>query len=308
MNSRTREGFYALWTLAILICLGVCVFLLIWVSFADGGDAAQTTPAQDSQTDAQTDVSAQPVLPGEDGTVPGQTDTAGSGTAATDDGSVQDAGEGNTSSVPVILGETADMGQDYQDQLTFLGDSTTYGLYAYGLLPHYQVWTPASGTLSLFNYAVETIDCYTPGGGDTAESLPIVDCAANYQPEYLVITLGVNGVSLLDEDQFKQYYTSLVQDILYASPDTRIICNSIYPVIDSQTPEGIKNDRINAANGWILDVATQQGVRYLNSHDALTDASGNLSTDYISTNSDGIHMDSRGYEAVLRYIRTHAWQ
>ena len=37
MNGRTREGFYALWTLAILICLGVCVFLLIWVSFADGG-------------------------------------------------------------------------------------------------------------------------------------------------------------------------------------------------------------------------------------------------------------------------------
>ena len=42
MNSRSREGFYLLWTIAILICLAVCVFVLAYFSFI-GGD--KTAPA-----------------------------------------------------------------------------------------------------------------------------------------------------------------------------------------------------------------------------------------------------------------------
>ena len=313
MNRRTREGFYVLWTLAILLCLGVCIFLLIWVSFADGGDAA-SLPVQPDVQDQTTD-GAQPAdgTQAADGTQPADGSQTADGSQPMDgtqpaEGADQPADEGVTSPVSVTLGETPDAGMDYIDHLTFLGDSTTNGLYAYGLLPHYQVWTPASGTLSLFNYAIETIDYYTPGGGDTPQSLPIVDCAAQAQPEYLVITLGINGVNILDEEQFKQYYTGLINDVLYASPNTKIICNSIYPVIDGQAPSDITNAKINAANGWILDVATQTGTRYLNTHDALTDASGNLNIDYIGSDSDGIHMHNGGYEAVLQYIRTHAWQ
>ena len=49
---------------------------------------------------------------------------------------------------PTVLGQTEDMGQDYIDRFVFLGDSTTYGLAYYDVLPHTQVWTPASGTRS----------------------------------------------------------------------------------------------------------------------------------------------------------------
>ena len=53
------------------------------------------------------------------------------------------------------------------------------------------------------------------------------------KPEYLVITLGVNGISFMDEEWFIRDYTSLVQLVQAASPDTKIILNSIYPVADS---------------------------------------------------------------------------
>ena len=130
------------------------------------------------------------------------------------------------------------------DKLTFLGDSTTYGLKYYEVLSGgkntTQVWTPASGTLTLFNYATATI--VFPEDG---QEISIVDAVTRKLPEYLVITLGVNGVSMMDEDWFKTDYTALVQSIQAASPDTKIICNSIYPVEnDYEQIESINNTNI----------------------------------------------------------------
>lgn len=205
---------------------------------------------------------------------------------------------------PTVLGQTADMGQDYIDRFVFLGDSTTYGLAYYDVLPHTQVWTPASGTLTLSNWAVESIEYYDEQG--QVQSLSIADAGALRQPEYMMITLGLNGISFLNEDDFKSYYISLIQSIQAASPSTKIICNSIYPVIDAQVSSDIGNDRINAANGWIEAVANQTGTRYLNTHDSLVDESGNLRAEYC--NGDGIHLDPDGFDAVLRTVRTHGYQ
>ncbi len=325
MNGRTREGFYALWTIAILICLAVCIFVLAWVSIADGGTVAQDaafadaqpSPSDAAQQDGASDAGSDVVLPG-DGMTAAQDGAGQDGTEPAQDGTVpaqestapvQDATvpQQNVTPVSTVLNQTIDMGMDYQNRLVFLGDSTTYGLYSYGVLPHHQVWTPASGTLSLFNWAVETIDYYTADSA-LSQSLSISDCAATAQPEYLVITLGLNGISILDETQFKEYYTGLVQAIQAASPNTRIICQSIYPVIDAKTTDDIKNEKIKAANGWILDVATQTGTCYLNTYDQLTDDSGNLAAQYIDDDSDGIHMNANGYNAILEVVRTHAWQ
>lgn len=308
MNTRTRDGFYALWTAAILICLVACIVVLAYVSIADAPATAEgQLPVDGSQlqTDQPAEDGQQPAEQQQDAAVPPVVDPSAVTAPPADQPAAVTAPPAPST---VTLPETADMGTDYLDRIVFLGDSTTYGMYAYNVLPHDQIWVPSSGTLSLFNWAVESVEYYPYGDNDDHQTLSIADAAATAKPEYLVITLGINGVSLLDEEQFRGYYTGLVQAIQAASPDTKIIFQSIYPVIDAQTPEGIKNDRINAANGWILDMAGQLGARYLATHDALTDSTGNLSLDYITTGSDGIHMDQRGYNAILQYVRTHAWQ
>ena len=90
------------------------------------------------------------------------------------------------------LGETEDAGREYLDKLVFLGDSTTYGIgyyYDHGfsadLVPPSQIWTPASGTLTLAYYATATI-VYP----ETGEEIFIRDAVERAKPEYLVITLG----------------------------------------------------------------------------------------------------------------------
>ena len=210
--------------------------------------------------------------------------------------------------IPVELGETADAGQEYIDRIVFLGDSTTYGLYAYELLPITQVWSDSMGTLALFNWATDPIAYYDPASPTAAQSLSIPDAVARRQPDILFITLGINGIALLDEQQFKDYYRDMLDAIIQASPATRIVCNSIYPVLDAYVPGGISNEKVNIANGWIRTVAEEKGLRYLNSHDALMDETGQLRQDYSGDTNMGIHMNTTGLTALLTFIRTHAYQ
>ena len=207
------------------------------------------------------------------------------------------------------LGETPDAGREYLDKLIFLGDSTTYGIGYYyergfseELVPPSQVWTPASGTLTLSYYATATI-VYP----ETGEEIFIRDAVERARPEYLVITLGVNGISFMDEEWFVRDYTALVESVKAASPETKIILNSIYPVAASyQYQKDINNDKIRAANGWIEQIAVDTGTRFLYSFDAMVGADGYLPES--SSNGDGLHLTGESFTEVMRYIRTHEYR
>ncbi len=293
MKRNAKNSMFFVWTIAIFICMIMVFCALIFSSCGTGADVPVTTdpPAESEQPadsgDETSDVTADPNAAVTDG---------GEGTAATD--------APQTSSV--VLGETEDAGQEYIDKLTFLGDSTTYGLKYYEVLSGgkntTQVWTPASGTLTLYNYATATI--VFPEDG---QEISIVDAVTRKQPEYLVITLGVNGVAEMDEDWFKQDYTALVQSIQAASPDTKIICNSIYPVEnDYEYINSINNTNIPQANEWIKAVAEATGCKYADSASVLKAEDGSLREDY--GNGDGVHLNADGFNAVLEYLRTHAYQ
>jgi lysophospholipase L1-like esterase len=291
MNKNKSSTMYVFWSVAIIGCLALVLFALLFSSCSKGGEtpsaqesAAVTDPAGTQNPDATQDPNA---------TQSPQDTSAPQSPAASG----------------AELGETADAGAAYQDKLTFLGDSTTYGLKYYGVLSAgkntTQVWTPSSGTLALFNQSIATI-VYP----ETGEEITIVDAATRKQPEYLVITLGVNGVASMDETAFKSDYTKLVQSVLAASPETKIICNSIYPVTPTYEAKGlgIDNAKIVTANGWIRQVAEECGVKYCNSASAIANESGAMPDELCNDVKEGLHMNEAGYAKVLTYLRTHAYQ
>ena len=205
-----------------------------------------------------------------------------------------------------ILSETEDMGMEYVDKMIFLGDSTTYGMKYYAVLSDgkntKQVWTPSNGTLTLSYQGFAAI-VYPEDGSE----IPIRDAVTNSMPEYMVITLGVNGISFMEEDYFKSEYTDLVTDIQDISPDTKIILQSIFPVASNyEYLSSINNEKIAAANGWILEVAENTGVAFLNTASALVGEDGWLPQSY--QNGDGLHLNEIGFGIVLSYIRTHGYQ
>lgn len=208
----------------------------------------------------------------------------------------------------VQLAETADYGMEYIDKIIFVGDSTTNGMKskAYHVLTGgtetKQVWTPQSGTLSLDPNIAKTL-IYNPYSGT---DMTIAEAAGQVKPEYMVLTVGLNnGVPFLDEGEFKLCYRKLIGAIAAASPNTKIILQSIYPVAANNTKESLTNEKIDRANGWIKDLAEEYNLKYLNTNPSLKDADGYLKMSY--QNGDGIHLNRSGFEAVLNYIRTHGY-
>ena len=141
---------------------------------------------------------------------------------------------------------------------------------------------------------------------ETGEEIPIAEAAEKAKPKVVVLTLGVNGIAFMDEEWFIRDYTALVEMIKTASPDTRLILNSIYPVAASyQHQKDINNDKIRAANGWIETIAANTGCRFLNSFEALVGSDGYLPED--RQNGDGLHLTGEAFGIVMNYIRTHAY-
>ena len=283
----SKNLLYLLWSVGIIVCVVLSVFALFFSACAKQ-EGAETKPAKGGFTvESAPPESAAPVeeTPAEE-TPAAPTETPAPATR---------------------LAETPDAGRSYLDKFVFLGDSTTYGIGYYyengysDLCPPSQVWTPKSGTLTLSYYNIATISY--PG---TEEELSIEEAVTRAKPEYLLITLGVNGIAFMDEEWFIRDYTALVELIQAASPDTKIILNSIYPVAQSyKYLKDINNERIRAANGWIERIAEATGTRFLNTYEVLVGPDGNLPES--SHNGDGLHLSGESFTKVMEYIRTHAY-
>ncbi len=208
-----------------------------------------------------------------------------------------------------ILQKTAEGGQSYIDSLTFLGDSTTYGMISAGVLSQKretnQVWYGPGGTLTL-----PAATSHFLNDGSYAQGKQLAELAAEKKPDILVITLGVGVSHSLSETSFKQAYSLVIDTVLKASPDTKIICNSIYPVCRtlSDSYKEINNPAILKANRWTLEVACEKydagnAVFYLDSHSILTDNEGYLPDAY--SNGDGLHLSAAAFNIILRNLSTH---
>lgn len=295
MKKKQSNIFYYFWSGAIILSLVLVVFALIFASCSDGGEKKEketASPPASTDTpmvDPQNPLGANglPLAPSSpDGVEPNAPD-------------VQNPPQPAAST---LLGETEDMGQEYIDKIVFYGDSTTYGLYSYNIVGPNQVWTPEVGTLTLDHWSYTAIDYH-----DTDEQIQLADALQRKQPEYLIITLGVNGISFLDEESFTATYTALVEKVQETSPNTKIILNSIYPVAASyKNLSSINNDKIDAANDWIYKIAENTGTRFLNTNPILKGEDGFLPES--SQSGDGLHLTPATYEVIIDYIRTHGYK
>ncbi|MBR1497234.1 MAG: SGNH/GDSL hydrolase family protein [Oscillospiraceae bacterium] len=296
----SEKTLHTIWLGAIALCLVLSLFCLFFS--ACSAPAEKVVEENDDGNSGGFTVTTAPRESAQNG---------GMSFTVEDPGATAASGEGGTpeqTASSVRLGLTEDAGRSYLDRIIFLGDSTTYGIgYYYDqgyseLCPPSQVWTPASGTLTLSYYATATI-VYPP----TGEELSISEAVARAKPDILLITLGVNGVSFMDEEWFIRDYSALVADVRSASPETRIILNSIYPVMSNYMYiDQISNEKIRAANEWIEGVAADTGCKYLYSYEAVVGADGALPAE--NCNGDGIHLNGEAFTKVMQYIRTHAYQ
>ena len=214
-----------------------------------------------------------------------------------------------------LLRETEDYGDDYIDSFVFFGESTTYHMKSRGVLSGgtetKQVLADKSGT-AILDENTYKMQILHPSSGKLAS---LSEVLSDIKPKYLVLTFGLNG-AVQNVKRGHEYFTScykkLIDTVRASSPNTKIILQSCFPVAKnmdmtnySVTQEQL-NDRINTLNGWTMELAESEDLRYLNTCEALTDGSGNLKLEYQA--GDGHHLTRNAYIVVLNYIRTHGYK
>lgn len=236
----------------------------------------------------------------------------------TKDGSLADSQTSDDSdsssalSSPAALTKTEDAGMSYVDKLTFLGESTTAHLAHRGNLTGgrntNQVWSGPGNTLMLSTEIADSLIKYP----ETGEEIPLRDALAQKKPEYLVITLGLNGIMGFKKNNelFNFSYQKLIDTVKAQSPNTKIIIQSEFPLTkdckEFAEPASVINGYIKEINALALKLAEKNGLKYLDTASVLMDENGFLRPEY--DNGDGLHISEAGYTAIIGYIRTHAYQ
>ena len=182
--------------------------------------------------------------------------------------------------------------------LTFLGDSITAHMASRAEVKPSQLWVSKERYLNLDSHITHA-NIVAP---DTGKEERIAEVAARLKPRALVITLGIDyGVYYYRNDLavFAKYYEKLLEEILSASPETKILLQSIFPV--SASCKNLTNEMIDNANAVIREIAKKRELLYLDTQSVLRDEDGFLKKEYCYS-EDGIHLTSAAYEAVLAYI------
>ncbi len=227
--------------------------------------------------------------------------------------------------IPVItssayLAETSDGGETYLKRLVFLGDSTTYHMHHYTDLEDEQIWVPQAGTLDLYDITNKSV-AMPIAGVDYRDwvDAPITSVLAAQKPDILVVTLGINFSAFYGKEEhgwtmdkketyFKLQITNIKKIVNKYSPETKLVFQTIYPVIDSELIEDgspIRNEHIRLRNSWLIEICEELSIPVLKTEDVLMDESGQLKKEFNTYHLDGVHINPDGYKAILNYVRTH---
>lgn len=144
------------------------------------------------------------------------------------------------------------------------------------------------------------------GGYKTFELLSVIDiCVIELKPKKVFINIGTNDLSDagISIDEVISNYDKILTEIESALPDTVIYLMAYYPVnydaADDNMKECLKvrnNEKINAANRAVEELAIRHHQRYIDINDNLKDHMGRLKAEYTI---EGIHINDKGYRAIF---------
>lgn len=189
----------------------------------------------------------------------------------------------------------------------FIGDSRTQGL---GLF---------YGKLALAFYAEPGLNISTASTKAVVDDIVDGEVFRRTIPEMLTlhpdfgkvyISFGVNELGWDYTSVFSKAYELLIDEIRTINPAAEIYALNIFPVSDeisNQKGSYRTNENVARFNKVISDICRNKNICLLNVNEAFYDENGcNMVNNSISP--DGIHLNKKGAEIVMNYLRTHVYQ
>lgn len=120
------------------------------------------------------------------------------------------------------------------------------------------------------------------------------------QPETIFVMIGINDlIRGVGDTKILDNYRQLVKTLRASHSKSQIVIQSILPHgSEEATWEGkqkllaIPNNRIRELNQQLQNIATKEGIKYLNLYPLFANNQGNLRSDF---STDGLHLSSQGY-------------
>lgn len=196
---------------------------------------------------------------------------------------------------PVPESEAAD--GSYLNSCTFIGDSLTYGMLSYGIVPQENVYA----TMSMTAANIETEQVETANGKTT-----VLSALEQSAGENIYIMLSASASSYMSISDMYSKLTAFISSVKARCQGSRIFIVSAPPVSssrESSKESPIKNSDIDSYNSDLLEYANSNGVYYLDINSLLKDSTGYLPFDY--SENDGLHLKEAAYQKISDYILTH---
>lgn len=185
--------------------------------------------------------------------------------------------------------------EDYEnvlDNIAFVGDSVTSGFSAYQKVDMDKVFaTPCVGPSNIRDYTFEY-------GGEEYAALTILSFE---QPEYVVISMGLNDINTYSPENFSEIYMDFVEDAMAVCEDSQFYIFSVTPV--AAECENITNDTIDGVNAQLEKTVSEYGsdrLHYVDCNSVLKNENGCLAGDF--SGGDGIHLSSGAYDVMLEKL------
>jgi len=174
------------------------------------------------------------------------------------------------------------------DDVFFIGDSLSVGLINYEFLKPENIFAQAGITPS--SVTKTKIDDMT-----------VYQKAADFDPKYISIMLGTNGLSYLKTEDMAEKMGSFVDELKKLCPEAKIVIVSIPPVTKKHEEEKAeKMDSIVEYNEKIKKLAEDKSVAFADAFVLLQDETGYLGEDYAE--HDGLHLKIHAYPVILGAI------
>lgn len=196
----------------------------------------------------------------------------------------------------VILKYTDNIDDSYLSKCVFLGDSRIVGMALSGYIPEPQ----ALAKIGITHIGAMS-DTYRTTGEHTYTFTSYLD---SHQASVIYICYGVNGLDWLDKSTSHNQYGRLIDLVKSHCPNSKLVLMSIWPVEDDGAySKTIQNSMINEYNDFLLSLAEEKNIYYLNVNEILIAPDGSMVNTYNS--GDGLHYNNKGNEAIIDYVLHH---
>lgn len=196
----------------------------------------------------------------------------------------------------VILPKAETYGEGYLNNCVFLGDSRTVAMVSYACIND----DDALAQIGISHMAFSKNN-FTNNAG---KQYTLNSYLASHQRSVIYISLGVNGMNGISEEDYEKSYTSLVDSVISQAPNSDVVLMSIWPVDDNGPyQKSVQNSWISKYNDFLYNLACEKQIHFLNINEILTSEGGQIKSEYDA--GDGLHYNKKAYDAIMEYIISH---